>query len=189
MQRTGIFTASIFFCMFLFCGSVNAGLCEFDAVEQAEGFGWELLREKSLLEVTTDSRAGKYALKVTGQDGMAEYGGIRVRFRRGLDLAGVRPDDSISFYLKQNVATGFVVNINGGAYYRFFPASRNEWTKVELDMDLKNWSGMGERWEKINWIEFYERNLNSSDKYMVIDGLKITVGGKEVSPSDLMPAE
>ncbi|MBN1445684.1 MAG: hypothetical protein JW957_06220, partial [Candidatus Omnitrophica bacterium] len=118
--------------LFMLSGSCMADLCEFATVEEAKDFGWELLREKSIMKVVTDSMEGGYALKVAGQDEMGLYGGIRIRFPKSLNLAGVKPEDKISFYIKQDFTTGFVININGGGYYRDFRLKRNEWTKVEL---------------------------------------------------------
>ncbi len=173
--------------LLFFSETCRADMCEFATVEEAKAFGWDISREKSTLEVTTDSKAGTYALKVAGQDGMGDYGGIRIRFPKNIDLTSVKPEDKISFYIKQNFSAGITININGGGYYRSSPAARNQWSKVELDMDLKSWESKKDRWEEINYITFYNRNFNSAGHELFIDGLTITVGGQEVKQEEILP--
>lgn len=182
------------FCLFVllafFASKARAAdFCEFADVDQAKSFGWEA-RQGACLEVTNDCKVGSYALKVTGQEGMGKYGGINLH--KKIDLSSAQPGDRITFFMKQNVYTGFYFNITTGAGYsiqRHFSVKKGEWNRVELDLELANWETVQEEtgWSEVRRLAIYSSSFDAPGEYLILDGFSITLGGKEISVKSLRP--
>ena len=84
--------------------SDETDFCEFAALGKANEFGWQSKQTekqcKRVLEVTRDSKVGRYALKVIGKKGVQEYGGIVLN--KEIDLSSAGANDKISFFVKDD---------------------------------------------------------------------------------------
>ena len=167
----------------------SADFCEFATLKEAKEFGWQS-KETAILEISRDSIVGDYALRVTGQKEGEKYGGIILK--KEIDLSSARPGDKITFFIKENSANGFYLNIGlfaGGNIYRHFPLKKGKWNKIELDLDFNNWtkSKTVKKWGKTTQFSFYSRSFDSPREYLIIDGFSISLGGKEISLEKLTP--
>lgn len=158
-----------------------------DAIEPADlaaarAFGWEPT-DHTDLTVTTEAKVGRAALRVVPAAN-AEWRTLYL-FRM-VDLAAATAADTISFWVKQNFGSGMRVQLWGdkGFINRSFPVKSGEWTRVDLDLDLKHWEHTGDGFGHIARLSFYERAFQSPDQYMILDGLTITAGGKFVLAED-----
>jgi len=168
--------------------SPQADFCEFATASDARAFGWdtEATNGKPVLEVVSDSRVGRYAILASGRDFMGEWGTLVLK--RELDLSGAGKGDKIVFFIKQNVSSGVFVNIEG--IYRTVPLPQQEWVRVELDMDLAEWtaaSGQPKTWGRKKRIAIYARQFTSSGQYIALDGLSFRIGGRQI-PANIPPS-
>ncbi|NUQ63296.1 MAG: hypothetical protein HUU20_12525 [Pirellulales bacterium] len=169
----------------------EADFCEFPTVKDARRFGWdaEATNGKPVLEVVSDCRVGRYAVKGRGKEFMGDWGTLVLT--KDIDLSQASKGDKIVFYIKQNVSSGIYLNIEGGLVYRSIPVSRDQWQLVEMDLDPGQWtwgSGRDGKWGRPKRFAFYAREFTRPEHYLIIDGLSFRIGGKLLK-ADIPPSQ
>jgi hypothetical protein len=163
-----------------------ADFCESATVEDARAFGWgtEAVNGSPALGVTRDAKAGHYAVKADGKDLMGEWGTLVLN--REVDLSRATKGDRIVFHAKQNSSSGLYLNIGG--IHRSFPIGRDEWTRIELDLDPAQWTWTNPPavWGRASRFAFYAREFDAAGEYLIIDGLSFHLGGGQI-PSGIPP--
>lgn len=185
----GIWTIAAAACVSLcLCAGVclaadDADLIEFATLPQAQHFGWEPL-PGAALTVATPGKIGEFALRVDPTPEPKEYMGIGLM--HDFDIAGAKADDKIIFFVKQNFGSDLCVNLRTpkGNVYRYVKVTQGEWSRVETDLDLANWSKSEadpvQAWSKLTYLHIYSRGFSTAGQYMLMDGFSIIVGGKPV---------
>ena len=164
-------------------GADEADLIEFAKVEDAQRFGWTAL-PGAVLTTATPGKIGDHALRMDPSPEPKEYMGIGLR--HDIDLTKAGPDDKVIFFAKQNFGRGICVNLRTakGNVYRYVKVTREQWSRVELDLDLASWD-QGKKspvdaWTKISYLHIYSRGFDKAGEYMLMDGCAFFVGGKPV---------
>ena len=186
MLVAGVFLLGIPHLMSAADAPSGSDFCEFATAKDATAFGWdtEAVNGAPTLEVTSDCKVGRSALMARGKDFMGDWGTLVLK--REINLSGAKKTDKIVFFVKQNVASGLYLNIDG--VYRTFPVTRGEWTRVELDMDPAKWTwGSGHtEWGRFNRFAFYARTFTNAEQFILLDGLSFHIGGKTI-PASIPP--
>ena len=169
----------------------DADFCEFSTARDARAFGWnaEAVNGRPVLEVVADHKVGRYAVKARGKDFMGDWGTLVLL--KEVDLSQAKKGDKIVFFIKQNASSAITLNIEGGLAYRSFPVARDEWVRVELDLDPAEWTwghGQVPRWGRQKRFPFYAREFTSAEHYLIIDGLSFQIGGKQL-PANIPPSQ
>lgn len=161
--------------------SAAADFVEFPTAKDARAFGWsvEAVNSNPALTVIGESKAGKYAIKASGKDFMGDWGTVFII--RDFDFAKAKKGDKIVFYLKQNVASGLTINVDG-IIHRDFKSTPEAYERIELDMDPAQWEWeiKDKTWKLQKRISIYSRIFNAAGKYIIIDGLSFIIDGREV---------
>ncbi|MBT3375174.1 MAG: hypothetical protein HN742_31620 [Lentisphaerae bacterium] len=159
---------------------------EFHELAAAETFGWQGLQD-ARLEIVRDARSGSFALRANAPERAKLYTGVCLR--RDVDLTGAGPDDRIVFHIKGNFGNSVCLNMrmNGKHVYRYATTTKDQWTRVELDLDLANWETELKAWGRVTALSFYSRIFDEAGESMVLDGLSVTVNGTALSAA-LAPA-
>ena len=152
---------------------------EFADADEARACGW-VSKDGASLEVVKDASAGATALRVQGGPEAKPYTGAVLKY--SIDLSEAGPDDKIVFYVKQNYRGGIYLNIQteAGHLYRSASLTPNEWTRVEFDLDITKWEGKAEAWGPVTAFSFYHKSFDQPGEFMMLDGLRLTVGGRVV---------
>lgn len=106
-------------------------------------------------------------------------------------LAGAGADDKTVFHVKQNAGNGLCINMRtvpeNSSIFRYFDVKRGEWSRVEIDLDLANWTTDNpaiRAWEGISYLQIYPKGFDSPGEYMLLDGSAVILGGKPVAMKD-----
>lgn len=153
---------------------------EFGEVADARAFGWGVT-DQTELTVTREAKVGQVALCARPRAGAGPYRGFNLIHE--VDLTGAGPGDTIVFHVKQNFGSGMRIQLwtNQGPFNRSFKAAYQDWSRIELDLDPSQWENPKQQpWGRVNRIQFYERQFQTPEQYLILDGLSITVGGKAV---------
>lgn len=158
-----------------------ADLCNFENLTAAQDAGWATQGGADLqLAKATD---GHNCLQAIG-NGKSRYGGLR--FSRSLDLGAAGAGDFISFSIKQNIGSSIYVLIstNSGNFSRICKITAGEWDKVNLDLNIANWtSAKGDKpsiWGKADVIAIYNSDFSQNGQYMMVSDFKLTIADKEL---------
>ena len=158
-----------------------ADLIEFERVADAGAFGWGAL-PGAVLSTEEGAKIGTHALRAEAGPEPKEYMGIDLRHE--IDLTGAGPGDRVILFVKQNFGDGLVINLRteNGHAYRFVEAKREQWTRVEVDLDLANWhqgdEAPADAWSKVEYLHIYSKGFDASDEYMLLDGFAVFVDGR-----------
>jgi len=158
-----------------------ADLIEFDGLEDARAFGWGAL-PGAALDTVAGGKIGTHALRAEPGPEPREYMGIDLR--HDIDLTGAGPNDRIILFVKQNFGEGLVINLRTekGHAHRFVEVKREQWTRVEVDLDLANWhqgdEAPADAWSKVEYLHIYSKGFDASDEYMLLDGFAVFVDGR-----------
>ena len=179
---------------FAACGSLGLGadarlsadeadLVEFAKVKDAQKFGWAAL-PGAMLTTATPGKIGDHALRMDPSPEPREYMGIGLR--HDIDLTGAGSEDKVIFFVKQNFGLGICVNLRTakGNVYRYVKVTREQWSRVELDLGLANWNqgknSPVDAWTKVSYLHIYSKAFNKAGEYMLMDGFAFFVGGRPV---------
>lgn len=161
----------------------DADLCEFGRVEDAQQFGWEAL-PGAALTTTDDAKIGPQALRADPGPVPEEFMGIGLR--RDIDLEHARQGDTITFFVKQNFGRDLCINVHTakGNVWRYPEVKCDEWTRVDVDLDLAGWQQTKahavDAWSKVNYLHIYSKGFDKTGEYMLLDGFSVWIGGKPV---------
>ncbi|MCC7350922.1 MAG: carbohydrate-binding family 9-like protein [Phycisphaerales bacterium] len=131
-----------------------------------------------------ECKVGRHALKIVAEADAQAYRGVE--FQGVVDLTGAGPGDKLTLWVKQDFGTGMVIQIwmEQGNVNRAFALKHDQWTRIELDLDLKHWENPHglTQWGKISRIQFYANAFSKPRQYMILDGFSLTAGGKIAGP-------
>ena len=168
------------------CASVclaadEADLIEFARLKDAQGFGWAAL-PGAVLTTARPGKIGRYALRIDPSAKPKEYMGIGLK--HNIDLTGASPEDKLILFVKQNFGDSICVNVRTakGHVHRYAKVTREQWNRVELDLDLANWQQSKKppvgAWTKVSYLHIYSRGFDKAGEYMLMDGFAFFVRGK-----------
>ena len=176
--------------LFAFTNSVLAAevpladACEFQKVDDAQLFGWDAL-PGAVLKTVAEGKVGKSCLRVEPSAKPKQYMGIELT--RKIDVTGAGPRDKIAFYVKQNFSTDLCINMKttreNTFIYRYPKVKKGQWTRVEIDLDLANWTTDKKAvrsWTGIKYLHIYSKSFDRAGQYMLMDGFAVIVGDKPV---------
>ena len=175
--------ASVCLCTGICLAAEPADLIEFGEVKDAKTFGWEAL-PGAVLTAATPGKIGDHALRIDPGPEPKEYMGIGLR--HNIDLTGAGPEDKLVLFVKQNFGNDLCANVRTpkGNVYRYARMKPEQWTRVELDLDLANWLQDNktpvDAWTEIGYLHIYSRGFDKAGEYMLMDGFAVFVGGKPV---------
>ena len=158
-----------------------ADTCEFHSVSKAQRFGWEAL-PGAILTTVGPGKIGASALRMDPGPKPQEYMGVGLT--HDIDLTGAGPGDKVILFVKQNFGRNICVNLSTtkGNAYRYANLKPEQWTRVELDLDLANWSQAGNKpvdaWPKVTYLHIYSKGFDKPGETMLLDGFAVFVKGK-----------
>ena len=163
-----------------FAAGRETDFLEFEELEEAGTFGWQSV-QNSRLNVISDAKRGEFALRADAPAEAELYTGMRLR--HDVDLTGAKPSDKLVFHVKENFGGGLCLNMqmSGGHVYRYVQTQKDQWSHVELDLDLSKWTTELKEWGKVTALSFYSRGFDEAGEYMILDGLTVSVKGQELS--------
>ena len=178
-------TACVSLCL---CTSVclateEADLIEFDKVEDAQKFGWEAL-PGAVLTTVPERKIGTYALRADPGPKPKLYMGMGLR--HDIALTGAGAEDKLILFVKQNFGSNICINVRTakGNVYRYAKVKHGQWSRVEVDLNLANWSQAENHpvnaWTKITYLHIYSKGFDKAGEYMMLDGFSVFVDGKPV---------
>ena len=152
---------------------------ELSELKAAKTFGWQPLQDASL-KIIPDAKQGEFALRADAPTAPKPYTGMRLR--HDVDLTGAEPNDKIVFYVKENFGGGVCLNMqmSGKHVYRYAKTLKDQWSRVELDLDLSNWHTELDAWGQVTALSFYSHGFDKAGEYMILDGLTLSVKGREL---------
>ncbi|MBI3922011.1 MAG: hypothetical protein HY318_11390, partial [Armatimonadetes bacterium] len=159
----------------------DTDLIEFVKVADAQRFGFAAL-PGAVLTTAIQGRIGNYALRVDPDPEPKEYMGVGLR--REFDLAGADPKDKLVFFVKQNFGNDLCINVTTakGNVYRYVPVTPDQWSRVEVDLDVANWHHDNgppvSFWAGVDYLHIYSKGFDKAGEYMLMDGFSISVDGK-----------
>ncbi|MDP6117974.1 MAG: hypothetical protein QGG53_39400 [Planctomycetota bacterium] len=160
-----------------------ADTCEFGVVEEAKKFGWAPL-PGAVLRLATPGKIGRSALKVESGPKPQLYMGAGLT--HNIDLAGAGSEDRIILYVKQNFGESICINIRtkNGNVYRYARLKPEQWTRVELDLDISSWTQSkkpnAKDWSNADYLHIYSRGFDKAGETLLLDGFAVFVKGKPV---------
>lgn len=183
MQRKSCWRLGAIVAVFVGAVVASAGsedFVEFRNVTEAKTFGWKAKGKTDAVAFTVvrESQSGRYALRVDAGKNAGAYSGFLLR--RRFDLTGAGPGDKIVFHVKQNYGSGICLNmvVGGTSVYRYAKIQANQWTRVEMDLDRKNWtSDKGIPWGEVHGLSLYSNGFDKEGEYMILDGFSVQRGG------------
>jgi len=161
----------------------DADLIEFAQVADAQRFGWAAL-PGSVLATAKPGKIGRHALRIDASAKPQEYMGIGLT--HDIDLTGAGTDDKLILFVKQNFGDGICVNVRTakGHAHRYAKVTREQWHRVELDLNLANWQqnkkAPVDAWPKVGYLHIYSKAFDKAGEFMLMDGFAFFVGGKPV---------
>lgn len=174
---------SVFLCAGICPAADSADLIEFATLQDAQQFGWEPL-PGAVLSAVKPGKIGDCALRVDPSPEPKEYMGIGLL--HDIDLTAAKPEDKMIFFVKQNFGNDICINLRmeKGNIYRYAKVTSGEWSRVELDLDLANFTKSETApvtaWTKMTYFHIYSRGFDAAGEYMLMDGVSFLVGGKPV---------
>lgn len=158
-------------------------LIEYKTVDDAAAAGWDR-QPQTRMTTTADCKAGVRALKIEAEANAEPYRGVE--YHGVIDLSGAGPKDKLVLWVKQNFGTGMVIQLwtEQGNVNRSFNLTYDQWTRVELELDLAKWENPHglTAWSKVSRIQFYANAFSKPGQYMILDGFSLTAGGKAAQP-------
>jgi len=160
-----------------------ADTCEFQSVDMAKMFGWGAL-PGAKMSVAKPGKIGAFALRSNASLKPKLYMGLELT--HDIDLTGATAEDKIVLFVKQNFGSGFCINLRTekGNVYRYPKAAPNQWTRIELDLDIARWNYDPKvpvtAWSKVTYLHIYSRGFDKVGEYMLLDGFSVFVKGKPV---------
>ncbi|PIY44093.1 MAG: hypothetical protein COZ05_09230 [Armatimonadetes bacterium CG_4_10_14_3_um_filter_59_10] len=179
-QSTFIILSAITPLLLTSASRCSADLTEFPNVAQARAFGW-VPSNGAALEASEDSRVGKQSLSIKAGPQPQPYMGVSLRME--IDLTGANADDQLVFSVKQNFGSSVCVNlrVENVHIFRYFQITKEGWSEVEADLDLKNWENpTRSHWGRVANIAIYARDFDAATEYMLIDGFDVRMDGESV---------
>lgn len=161
----------------------EADLIEFAKVADAQKFGWAAL-PGAVLTTVKPGKIDEHALRIEPSAKPKEYMGIGLK--HDIDLTGAGPEDKVIFFVKQNFGSSICINVRTakGHVHRYAKLIREQWNRVELDLDMPNWQQSKEppvdAWTKVGYLHIYSRAFDKVGEYMLMDGFAFFVRGKPV---------
>lgn len=161
----------------------EADLIEFAKVEDAKKFGWGAL-PGAVLTTAPEKKIGTYALRSDPSLKPQPYMGLELT--HDINLAGAGAEDKIVFFVKQNFGSGLCVNMRTpkGNVYRYVKVTHEQWSRVEVDLDLAKWSQDNKvpvtEWSKVTYLHIYAHGFDKAGEYMLMDGFSVFKGGQPV---------
>ncbi len=158
--------------------------------EAAGDFGWAPA-QNSVLEITTESQSGANALLARPKPDAKPYNGLVLS--KQIDLAGATEDDYIEFNIRQNYGTRMRILVslpNKVAVYANPQLPGGQWKTVRIPLDIEkgNWRPVNENvpfagWGMVSSISIYAKNFDAAGESMIVDNLRIVLGGEEIPAS------
>ena len=161
----------------------EADLIEFAKVEDAKKFGWGAL-PGAVLTTAPEKKIGTSALR--SDPGLKPKLYMGMGLTHDIDLTGAGAEDKIIFFVKQNFGSDLCVNMTTekGGVYRYVKVTHGQWSRVEVDLNLANWSQAENHpvnaWTKITYLHIYSKGFDKAGEYMMLDGFSVFVDGKPV---------
>ena len=136
------------------------------------------------IAMAPEKKIGTYALRSDPSLKPQPYMGLELT--HDINLAGAGAEDKIVFFVKQNFGSGICVNMRTpkGNVYRYVKVTHEQWSRVEVDLDLAKWSQDNKvpvtEWSKVTYLHIYAHGFDKAGEYMLMDGFSVFKGGQPV---------